>query len=128
MMPMTFGPGMSMGFPDVCKTPPFAIPAPFPNMGQNVMAIPMYYTVMIMGQPELNIGAMYAISLGDEAGTFGGVVSQIFLGPGRPMLGSMLYTVGGMPSWRLTAPTLQNLTNCPGFSVVPSQVTKVVLS
>ena len=44
------------------------------------------------------------------------------------MLGSMIYMVGGMPSWRLTAPTLQNLTNCPGVTTVPSQTIKTVLS
>lgn len=128
MLACTYGLGMSMALPDVCKTPPFAIPAPFPNMAMNAMAIPTYYTVLIMGQPELNIGAMYAISSGDEGGTMGGVVSQIIIGMGRAMLGSMTYNVGGMPSWRVTAPTIQNMMNCPGFTAVPSQTIKTILS
>ena len=128
MLACTFGLGMSMGMPDVCKTPPFAIPAPFPNIAMNAMAIPTYFTVMIMGQPELNIGSMYALSSGDEGGSMGGVVSQVIVGMGRPMLGSMTYNVGGMPSWRTTAPTIQNMMNCPGFTVVPSQTIKLVMS
>lgn len=128
MTPMTFGVGMSMAVPDVCMTPPFAIPAPFPNMGNNAMAVPAYFTIMILGQPELNMGSMYAITNGDEGGTMGGVASGVFCGLGRPLMGSMVYNVGGMPSWRVTAPTLQNLTNAPGVSSVPSQTLKVVMS
>ena len=127
MMPMTFGSGMSMAVPDVCKTPPFAIPAPFPNTANNGVVIPTYYTVMIMSQPELNIGATYAITNGDEAGAMGGVASQVVMGPGRSVLGSTCYFVGGMPSWRLTAPTIHNLSNAPGVTSVPGQTIKIVL-
>lgn len=127
MMPMTFGMGMSNAIPDVCKTPPFAIPAPFPNLGNNAMAIPTYFTVMINCMPELNIMSMYAITNGDEGGALGGVASQIIVGPGRAMMGSTCYFVGGGPSWRLTAPTLQNLSNAPGVSMVPSQTVKIVM-
>ncbi|MXZ33244.1 MAG: DUF4150 domain-containing protein [Gammaproteobacteria bacterium] len=128
MMVCTFGAGMSLGFPDVCKTPPFAIPAPFPNMAMNAMAIPTYFTILILGQPELNIGATYAVSNGDEGGAMGGVVSNVICGPGRPMLGSTVYFVGGMPVWRMTAPTMQNMMNAPGFTTVPSQTIKTVMT
>lgn len=127
MMPMTFGTGMSMAVPDVCKTPPFAVPVPYPNMGNNAMAIPTYFTIMINAMPELNIGSMYAITNGDEAGAMGGVASQIIVGMGRPTLGSQMYFVGGMPSWRLTAPTIHNLANAPGITAVPGQFVKVVM-
>ena len=127
MMPMTYGLGMSIAVPDVCKVPPFAIPTPFPNIANNAMVIPTYFTIMIMCQPELNIGATCALTNGDEAGVMGGVASQIIVGPGRPMLGSTCYFVGGMPSWRLTAPTIQNLANAPGVTCVPSQTVKIVL-
>lgn len=128
MMSCTYGLGMSMAFPDVCKTPPFAIPAPFPNMAMNALCIPAYYTILILAMPELNTGGTYAISSGDEAGTMGGVVSQVFIGMGRPMLGSTVYFVGGMPAWRLTAMTMQNMMNVPGFTCIPSQTIKLVLS
>ena len=127
MFTSTFGTGMSQGFPDVCMTPPLAIPAPFPNIGQNALAVPTYFTVCINAMPELNLTAMYSITNGDEGGTLGGVASGVFMGPGRCMLGSQSYFVAGQPTWRLTAVTLQNLTNAPGTTVVPSQSVKVVL-
>lgn len=116
-----------MAMPDVCMTPPFAIPAPFPNMGNNAMALPAYFTIMINCMPELSIGGQYLMTNGDEAGTMGGVASGMIMGMGRPMMGSTCYFVGGMPSWRLTAVTIQNMSNAPGVSAVPSQVTKIVL-
>lgn len=126
-MPMTTGMGMSMAVPDVCMTPPVAIPAPFPNIAMNAMAVPGYFTIMINMMPELNTAGMYALSSGDEGGTMGGVASGVFMGPGRPIMGSTTYFVGGMPSWLLTRPTLQNLSNSPGISQVPSQTCKQVL-
>ena len=127
MFASTFGIGMSQGLPDVCMTPPLAIPAPFPNLGQNALAIPTYFTIAINAMPELNITAMYAITNGDEGGTLGGVASGMFMGPGRCMLGSQVTFVAGQPVWRLTAMTLQNLTNVPGVTCVPSQNIKQIL-
>ena len=127
MMICTFGPGMSNAIPDVCMTPPFAIPAPFPNIGMNAMAIPAYFTIMINGMPELNLGSQYAITNGDQAGAMGGVTCGIIMGPGRPVKGSMVVFVGGMPCWRLMDLTIQNLTNAPGTTQVPSQTIKIVL-
>lgn len=126
MMCMTFGLGMSMAVPDVCMTPPLAIPAPFPNIANNAMCIPTYFTIMINCQPELNIMGMYALTSGDEAGTMGGVASGMIMGMGRSMLGSTCYFIGGGPSWRSTAPTIQNLSNAPGVTSVPSQTVKIV--
>ena len=127
MFVSTFGMGMSLAVPDVCMTPPVAIPAPFPNMGNNAMAVPTYFTIMINGMPELNITAMYAITSGDEGGTMGGVASGMFMGMGRPTLGSQCVFVAGLPVWRLTAMTIQNLSNAPGVTTVPSQTVKMVM-
>ncbi len=128
MFSCTFSVGMSLAVPDVCKLPPFAIPTPFPNTAMNAMVIPTYFTVLILGQPELNIGANHPISSGDEAGAMGGVVSGVFMGLSRPMLGSTVYFVGGMPGWRLTAPTVHNMMNTAGCTTVPSQTIKLVLT
>ena len=127
MFVSTFGMGMSMAVPDVCMTPPFAIPAPFPNMGNNAMAVPTYFTIMINCMPELNITAMYAITNGDEGGTMGGVASGMFMGMGRATLGSQCVFVAGLPVWRQTAMTIQNLSNAPGVTLVPSQTVKLVM-
>lgn len=123
----TFGTGMSNGMPDVCMTPPFAIPAPFPNFGNNAMALPGYFTIMINCMPELNVSSMYLITNGDEGGTMGGVASGIIMGPGRCLLPSMAVFVGGVPVWRTTAMTIQNLSNAPGVTSVPSQTVSQVL-
>ena len=127
MFVSTFGAGMAMGMPDVCKTPPFAIPAPFPDIGNNAMCIPGYFTILTAGMPDLNLLSMYAITQGDEAGVMGGVVSQVFIGPARPVMGSQAVFVAGVPVWRLTDPTLHNLCNAPGFAAAPSQTTKLAL-
>ena len=125
--PQTFGPGGMMAMLDVCKTPPLAIPGPFPNIGMNVTAVPAYFTVMIIGMPWLNVGTTVAISNGDEAGAMGGVVSQIIIGPGRPVVGSTIHMVGGMPSYRTLDPTLQNVANAPGVATIPSQTIVTIL-
>jgi len=127
MTPMTTGTGMSQGQPDVCKDA-FGVPVPFPNTASNAMAVPAYYTVMILGQPELNMGSTYSATTGDEAGVNGGNISGTFCGTGQFMQGSMVYFVGGMPSVRTTAPTLHNNGNCPGTAAVPSQTIKTVMS
>lgn len=126
-MVMTFGAGMSMATPDVCKTPPLAVPAPFPNIGSNAMAVPAYFTLTINAMPELNLAGMYAITSGDETGAMGGVVSQVIAGPGRAVMGSQCVFIGGMPAWLLTRPTIQNLANAPGVTTVPGQTVKSVL-
>ena len=127
MTPQTSGIGGLVGMLDVCKTPPLAIPAPFPNMAMNAVAIPTYFTVMIQGMPWLNVGATWAVSNGDEGGTMGGVVSQIICGPGRPVIGSTSHMVGGMPSFRTLDMTLQNLANAPGSAMIPSQFIVTIL-
>ena len=127
MFTAVFGAGMAMAPADVCKTPPFAIPAPFPNLAQNAVAIPGYFTVLINGMPELNILSMHAITNGDEAGVMGGVVSQTIIGPARAVMGSMVVFIGGMPVQRTTDPTLQNLANAPGFNTVPGQFLRIAL-
>lgn len=122
-----FALGMSQGVPDVCKTPPLAIPAPFPNIAPNVTVLPGYMTVLIMGMPELNLLGMHLLSSGDEGGTLGGVVSQILIGPCRPTLGSLSVFVAGVGVWRQLDPTIHNLGNCPGVTMVSGQTVKLVL-
>lgn len=122
-----FGGGMSNAMPDVCMTPPFAIPAPFPNIGTNAMVIPGYFTIMINGMPELNITSMYPITNGDEAGTMGGVASGMIMGTGRCLKPSMAVFIAGIPVWCVTAMTIQNLSNAPGTTMVPGQTISLVL-
>ena len=72
--------GMSMVFPDVCKTPaPPAppIPIPYPNIGQASDTTGGPSAVTTDGQMPMVKGAKYMKSSGDEAGTLGGVMSML---------------------------------------------------
>src|SRR5882762_7507893 len=71
--------GMSMAFPDVCKTPTPAgpIPIPYPNIGQSADTSGGPTTVKTDGEMPMVKGAKYMKSSGDEAGTAGGVMSSV---------------------------------------------------
>jgi hypothetical protein len=72
--------GMSMVFPDVCKTPaPPAppIPIPYPNIGQSSDTTGGPTTVTTDGVMPMAKGATYMKSSGDEAGVAGGIMSSV---------------------------------------------------
>lgn len=72
--------GMSMVFPDVCKTPAPPgppIPIPYPNIGQASDTTSGPTTVTTDGQMPMVKTAKYMKSSGDEAGTLGGVMSSV---------------------------------------------------
>jgi Domain of unknown function (DUF4150) len=71
--------GMSMAFPDVCKTPaPPAppIPIPYPNIGKSSDASDGPSNVTTDGKMPMVKGAKYSTSSGDEAGSLFGVASN----------------------------------------------------
>lgn len=123
--------GMNFAMPDVCKTPappiPF-IPVPYPNMAMGMTAVPNCLKVLIMAMPAHNLMTMIPMSNGDNAGVMGGLISQIFMGPSRHMMGSVSVLYCGLPATKLTSPTGQNgmVMNAPGMTVVPAQ-TKVLI-
>jgi uncharacterized Zn-binding protein involved in type VI secretion len=70
--------GLSMVFPDVCKTPaPPAppIPIPYPNIGKSSDTTAGTTTVKADGSMVMVKGAKYMMSSGDEPGSVGGVIS-----------------------------------------------------
>jgi hypothetical protein len=71
--------GMSTVFPDVCKTPaaPSPIPIPYPNIGQSSDTSQGPSSVKTDGEMPMVKGAQYSRSSGDEAGTVGGVLSNV---------------------------------------------------
>ena len=72
--------GMSMVFPDVCKTPaPPAppVPIPYPNIASQSTLQNGTTTVKAKGQMIAVKGSQYSSSNGDEAGTAGGVKSGV---------------------------------------------------
>lgn len=116
--------GQDMAPADVCKTPapplPF-IPVPYPNMGMRSTAIPTQFTVMILAQPMHTIATMVPTTLGDQAGSLGGVASSTFMGPSQHSKGSLAMFCSGQPVTRLSDPTMQNTNNAPGMTVAPGQ-------
>ena len=125
---------MNMGLPDVCKTPAAAgapVPIPYPNISTGATANPATtaMTVLTTGMPSFNQMTDIPISNGDQAGVMGGVASSLIMGPTEYMVGSFTVMVGGAPAQRLTSVTGQNgmSMNCPGVTLVPSQVSVLVL-
>ncbi len=67
--------GMSIAFPDVCKTPappaPF-VPIPYPNIAQSSDTAQGTKTVKVGGKPVCVQDSNFSTSSGDEAGSAGG--------------------------------------------------------
>ena len=89
--------------PDVCKTPLLVpVPIPYPNLTFSFFHIPSVFNVLFgIGLAE-NLTTQGTISLGDQPGVLGGLLSNIFMGPDRYILGSFKVLVGGIFATRLT--------------------------
>ena len=126
--------GMNMGFPDVCLTPiptpagPVPTPIPYPNVATGMMGVPAAYNVLFGVTPAHNLLTVIPITNGDNAGVNTGVASGVVMGPSRGLTGAFTVLVGGMPATRMTSMNLQNSTNCPGVSLVPSQLRVLLLA
>ncbi len=74
-------PGISMAMiPDICKTPSPGgpVPIPYPNIAKSSSLAKGTKTVKIKNKVVAVKGSEYGSSMGDEAGTAGGVVSSSF--------------------------------------------------
>jgi hypothetical protein len=75
--------GQSPVFPDVCKTPaPPAppVPIPYPNLAKSADAADTATTVQADGNGIMLKSSVLSTSTGDEAGSVGGVVSNVTKG------------------------------------------------
>lgn len=122
--------GMNLGFPDVCLTPtgPVPVPIPYPNMAMAPLGAPAAYRVLFFCAPAHNLLTVITITQGDNLGVAMGVASGTVMGPSRCITASFTVLVGGIPATRLTSITITNSTNCPGMTVVPSQVKVLLLA
>lgn len=133
MFMLSMGAGMNLGFPDVCITPvgPVPVPVPYPDIQFSITSAPAAYNVLVDCMPALNQLSHGLMSVGDQAGIAGGVVSHFIGGQGTYMAGCATIFVGGVPAQRLTSVTGQNcigmLPNSPGMTCAPSQVTVLTL-
>jgi hypothetical protein len=110
--------GMSMVFPDVCKTPappsPSPVPIPYPNIGRSSDTSQGPNTVKTDGQMPMVKGAKYARSSGDEAGTLGGVMSNVNMNECEFMMYSFDVKFEGNNVCRLGDPLFHNRKNTLG--------------
>ena len=117
--------GMDLAFPDVCKTP---VPIPFPNMALGPMAIPNVPNILIMAMPAHNLATTIPITLGDQPGVLGGIISQTFMQQWRHITGAFTVLTKALPTTRVTSISLQNRMNIVGMRVIPSQFKVLVLA
>lgn len=105
---------VSVAMPDVCKTPaPPAppIPVPYPNVGMSSQAVAGPITVTTESLMPVVKGTQYALSSGDEAGSLGGVVSNMIMGPCEFLLYSFDVKIEGKGACRLGDPMFHNKKN-----------------
>jgi len=124
--------GLSIAFPDVCKTPTPAgpVPIPYPNIGITATAIPNIPNIFTMAMPDHNLMTTIPLSNGDQAGIAMGVVSSLIMGPVRHMFGSVKVFKTIMPATKMLSPTGQNgaALNVPGMTLTPCQPKVLILS
>jgi len=120
-----------MTIPDVCKTPIVVpVPIPYPNITMSTAHIPSVFNVMFGTGLAENLMTEGTISMGDEPGVEGGVVSGIFMGPDTYISGSFKVIVGTAFATRLTSLVGMNGMpfNTMGMSIVPAQFRVLLLS
>jgi uncharacterized protein DUF4150 len=106
--------GMSMVFPDVCKTPSPPVPIPYPNIGQASDTSDGPKKVTTDGKMPMVKGAKYSKTSGDEAGSIGGVVSGCNKGEAEFMMYSFDVKFEGKNVCRLGDPLFHNKKNIMG--------------
>lgn len=124
---------LSFAFPDVCKVlMPAPVPTPLPNFAFSTLAIPTIFNHFITAMPVHNLLTTTAISSGNEVSApgGGGVVSNMFIGSKRNLLGSFKTFFQCMPTTRMLDMSGQNglLSNIPGANLSPSQIKVLVLA
>lgn len=121
---------MNFAFPDVVKIPmPAPVPVPLVNIALSFTHIPGQFKVIIGGGLGENLLTTGTISNGDEAGIAMGLISNIIIGPDRPITCSVKVFYGGIPATRMTSLQGQNgiLPNALGISITPAQIRVVLL-
>jgi hypothetical protein len=109
--------GMSVVFPDVCKTPaPPAgpIPIPYPNIGKASDTSSGPAKVKTDGEMPMVKGAKYSRSSGDEAGSIGGVASNVNMGVCEFMMYSFDVKFENKNVCRMGDPLFHNKKNIMG--------------
>jgi hypothetical protein len=118
--------GTTLGGPDACKTPPAQAPLPYPNTAPLPMASKFCPKVLLGGAPAHNLGTEVVMSIGDNAGVTGGVVSNKVMNKMNYVVGATTVLICSKPAVRMTSPTKHNDGNCVGVTIVVAQF-KVII-
>ncbi len=115
--------GISIAFPDVCKTPTPGgpVPIPYPNIAQSTDTAKGSSTVKMDGNPIMLKGSNFKMSTGDEAGSAMGVVSNKIKGKAEFTMYSFDVKVDGKNVCRLADPMQQNM-GSPGNAFSPAEI------
>lgn len=109
--------GISIVFPDVCKTPTPGgpVPIPYPNIGKSSDASKGPKSVKTDGKMPMVKSAKYTMSVGDEAGTAGGgIISGKIKGECEFMMYSFDVKFEGKNVCRMGDPLFHNKKNIMG--------------
>lgn len=108
--------GMSIVFPDVCKTPTPAgpVPIPYPNIGKASDTSKGPKKVKTDKKMPMVKGAKYSRTMGDEAGTAKGIISSTNMDVAEFMMYSFDVKFEGKNVCRLGDPMWHNKKNIMG--------------
>ncbi len=122
--------GVSIAFPDVCKTPTPAgpVPIPYPNVAMASDSAQTSKQVKCDGNPICLQDSNFSVSTGDEAGSATGVVSGKIKGKAEFVLYSFDVKVEGKGVARALDIMLHNEKNTPPFPVIQPPIIVVVPS
>ncbi len=132
MMPASSkGGGQCFAMPDVCNTPtPVGpIPIPYPNFGMLNQATKTSKKVKLVGMEAVTLKSEIPRSMGDEAGTSGGIMSGRNMDKVTFKKGSSKVKVEGQPVIHLTSISAHNGMNAnmpAGAQIAPSQIKVLV--
>jgi hypothetical protein len=124
--------GQCLAFPDVCKTPAPSgtVPIPYPNIGMCMQASSgTANKVKLMNMPAILMNTKISMSSGDEAGSIGGVSSNMIKGEVSYKKGSAKVKFEGKAAAYISCTTGQNGSNAnmpAGAQIAPSQTMVLV--
>ena len=102
--------GIATALPDVCKTPaaPSPLPIPYPNIARSSDTSKGSKKTKCDGKPIMLKGSKFSRSMGDEAGTLKGIVSNTNMGAASFAMYSFDVKVEGKNVPRLADPLMSN--------------------
>jgi len=110
--------------PDVCKTPTPGgpVPIPYPNIAQSITLSDGTTTIKGDRMMAANKGSKFALSNGDQAGTIGGVKSNVFMKEATWILYSFDVKLDGKNACRFTDKMFHNSENAANLAGVIQSV------